>query len=158
MLITGCSTRKNTAGTRFYHALTTRYNVYFNGNEAYKAGLQAQQQGNKDNYMEMLPLYPIGNKETTGIGTSDYERAIEKAQKPFVSILSSDAPYVNQDGHTRTNTKNGWHVGSSILSYTVHGCYWEKHNIRKEISRKLPQPFLISCASMTDRRASLPKL
>ena len=81
MLVAGCSTRKNTAGTRFYHALTTRYNVYFNGNEAYKAGLQAQQQGNKDNYMEMLPLYPIGNKETTGIGTSDYERAIEKAQK-----------------------------------------------------------------------------
>ena len=31
--------------------------------------------------MEMLTLYPIGNKETTGIGTSDYERAIEKAQK-----------------------------------------------------------------------------
>ena len=54
MLVAGCSTRKNTAGTRFYHALTTRYNVYFNGNEAYKAGLQAQQQGNKDNYMEML--------------------------------------------------------------------------------------------------------
>lgn len=158
MLVAGCSTRKNTAGTRFYHALTTRYNVYFNGNEAYKAGLQAQQQGNKDNYMEMLPLYPIGNKETTGIGTSDYERAIEKAQKLFVNILSSDAPYVNQDGHTRTNTKNGCHVGSSILSYTVHGCYWEKHNIRKEISRKLPQPFLISCASMTDRRISLPKL
>ena len=52
MLVTGCSTRKNTAGTRFYHALTTRYNVYFNGNEAYKAGLQAQQQGNKDNYMD----------------------------------------------------------------------------------------------------------
>lgn len=105
MLVAGCSTRKNTAGTRFYHALTTRYNVYFNGNEAYKAGLQAQQQGNKDNYMEMLPLYPIGNKETTGIGTSDYERAIEKRKKLFVSILSSDAPYVNQDGHTRTNTK-----------------------------------------------------
>lgn len=81
MLVAGCSTRKNTAGTRFYHALTTRYNVYFNGNEAYKAGLMAQQQGNKDNYMEMLPLYPISNKETTGIGTSDFERAIEKAQK-----------------------------------------------------------------------------
>ena len=83
---------------------------------------------------------------------------LRKRKKPFVSILSSDAPYVNQDGHTRTNTKNGWHVGSSILSYTVHGCCWEKHNIRKEISRKLPQPFLISCASMTDKRASLPKL
>ncbi|WP_291529569.1 tetratricopeptide repeat protein [Bacteroides sp. UBA939] len=81
MLVAGCSTRKNTAGTRFYHALTTRYNIYFNGNEAYKAGLEAQQQGNKDNYMEMLPLYPINNKTSAGIGASDFDRAIEKAQK-----------------------------------------------------------------------------
>ena len=36
ILFTGCSTKKNTAGSRFYHAMTTRYNVYFNGNEAYK--------------------------------------------------------------------------------------------------------------------------
>lgn len=92
MLVAGCSTRKNTAGTRFYHALTTRYNVYFNGNEAYKAGLQAQQQGNKDNYMEMLPLYPIGNKETTGIGTSDYERAIEK-RKSYSSTFYQATPH-----------------------------------------------------------------
>lgn len=158
MLVAGCSTRKNTAGTRFYHALTTRYNVYFNGHEAYKSGLQAQQQGNKDNYMEMLPLYPIGNKETTGIGTSDYERAIEKAQKAIRQHSIKRRP-IRKPGRAYTDEyKNGWHVGSSILSYTVHGCYWEKHNIRKEISRKLPQPFLISCASMTDRRISLPKL
>ena len=36
LLLTGCSTKKNTKGSRFYHAMTTRYNVYFNGNEAYK--------------------------------------------------------------------------------------------------------------------------
>ena len=158
MLVAGCSTRKNTAGTRFYHALTTRYNVYFNGNEAYKAGLQAQQQGNKDNYMEMLPSIPSAIKKLQVSVLPTMSEPLKKRKKLFVNILSSDAPYVNQDGHTRTNTKNGWLVGSSILSYTVHGCYWEKHNIRKEISRKLPQPFLISCASMTDRRISLPKL
>lgn len=77
----GCSTRKNTAGSRFYHALTTRYNVYFNGHEAYKAGLLAQQEGNQDNYLEMIPLYPVGNKATAAIGTADFDRAIEKAEK-----------------------------------------------------------------------------
>ena len=30
---------------------------------------------------------------------------LKKRKKLFVNILSSDAPYVNQDGHTRTNTK-----------------------------------------------------
>ena len=81
ILFTGCSTKKNTAGSRFYHAMTTRYNVYFNGNEAYKSGCKAIEQGNKDNYMEMIPLYPIGNKSTVGTGSGDFERAIEKSQK-----------------------------------------------------------------------------
>ena len=107
MLVAGCSTRKNTAGTRFYHALTTRYNVYFNGNEAYKAGLQAQQQGNKDNYMEMLPLYPIGNKETTGIGTSDYERAIEKAQKAIRQHSIKRRP-IRKPGRAYTDEYKKW--------------------------------------------------
>lgn len=77
----GCSTKKNTAGTRFYHSLTTRYNVYFNGNEAYKEGMLAIEQGNKDNHLERIPMYPIGNKTTVGTGASSFERAIEKSQK-----------------------------------------------------------------------------
>ena len=77
----GCSTKKNTAGSRFYHSFTTRFNVFFNGNEAYKSGAKAIEDGNKDNYMEVIPLYPIGNKKTAGVGASDFDRAIEKSQK-----------------------------------------------------------------------------
>lgn len=80
-VITGCSTRKNTASTRFYHALTTKYNVYFNGNEAYKEGIKAMQDQNKDNYMDIIPLYPIGNPKTIGAGGTEFERTIEKSQK-----------------------------------------------------------------------------
>lgn len=81
MIIVGCSTKKNTAGVRFYHSFTTRFNVYFNGNEAYKEGFKAIEDGNKDSYQEILPLYPIGNKKTVGIGASNFDRAIEKSQK-----------------------------------------------------------------------------
>ncbi len=81
MVITGCSVKKNTAGSRFYQAFTTRYNVYFNGNEAFKKGNQAIEAGNKDSYLEMIPLYPIENKKTAGLGSSDFDRAIEKSQK-----------------------------------------------------------------------------
>ena len=38
-ILAGCSTKKNTKGSRFYQAMTTRFNVYFNGDEAYKAGV-----------------------------------------------------------------------------------------------------------------------
>lgn len=81
MIIVGCSTKKNTASTRFYHSLTARFNTYFNGNEAYKEGLKAIEDGNKDSYQETLPLYPIGNKKTIGMGSSNFDRAIEKSQK-----------------------------------------------------------------------------
>lgn len=79
--LAGCSVKKNTAGSRFYHSFTTRYNVYFNGHEAYKKGVEAIETGNKDSYLEMIPLYPIENKKTVGLGKSDFDRAIEKSQK-----------------------------------------------------------------------------
>ena len=81
LLLASCSTKKNTKGSRFYHSLTTRYNVYFNGNEAYKDGNRAIDKGNKDNFMETIPFYPVGNKSTAGQGQASFDRAIEKAQK-----------------------------------------------------------------------------
>lgn len=81
MAIVGCSTKKNTANTRFYHAFTARYNTYYNGHEAYKEGVLEMERANKDNYMEVLPYFPIGNKKTVGSGSGNFDRAIEKSQK-----------------------------------------------------------------------------
>lgn len=80
-LFAGCSMKENTASTRFYHSFTAKYNVYFNGSQAYKQGMTALETGNKDNYLEQVPLYPIENKTSVGLGTSDFDRAIEKCQK-----------------------------------------------------------------------------
>ena len=64
-----------------YHALTARYNTYYNGNVAYNQALKAQKTGHKDNYLEQLPLLIISDKETQKTGASNYDRAIEKSQK-----------------------------------------------------------------------------
>ena len=79
--LVSCSTKKNTAQTRRTQAFKARYNTYFNGHQAYLEGEKAQREGNKDNFTELLPLLPIGNKATLSLGTSNYERAIEKCQK-----------------------------------------------------------------------------
>ena len=81
VLLVSCSTRKNTPATRRVQAFKARYNTYFNGHEAYLDGVQAQKDGNKDNYTEVIPLLPIGNKATLSLGTSNFDRAIEKCQK-----------------------------------------------------------------------------
>lgn len=81
VVLTSCSTKKNTRGTRFWQAFNTRYNVYFNGNEAYKAGLEEKEKGNKDNYTETLPLFTVGNEKSKTLGKSNFETAITKCKK-----------------------------------------------------------------------------
>ena len=49
--------------------------------------------------MEMLPSYPIGNKETLQVSVlPTMSEPLKSAKKLFVNILSSDAPYVNRTG------------------------------------------------------------
>lgn len=81
LLLSACSTKKNTAGTRFWHSFTTRYNVYYNGHEAFKAGNLSKEEGNKDNYTEILPLFMAGNEKSRELGSSNYETAITKCEK-----------------------------------------------------------------------------
>lgn len=72
---------ENTAGTRFWHSFTTRYNVYYNGHEAYLKGCLAKEKGNKDNYTELLPFFLVGNENSRTLGKSDFETAITKCEK-----------------------------------------------------------------------------
>lgn len=80
-VIAGCSTEKNTAQTRWWHSFHAKYNTYYNGTVAYIDGSLEKEQGNVDNFTEMLPLYTVGNKNSRELGKSNYERAIEKSQK-----------------------------------------------------------------------------
>ncbi|MBR3472358.1 MAG: tetratricopeptide repeat protein [Prevotella sp.] len=81
LLLSGCSTEKNTAQTRFWHSFTANYNTYYNGAQAYIEGSLAKEKGNVDNFTEMIPLYTVGNKKTREVGKSNFDRAIEKSQK-----------------------------------------------------------------------------
>ena len=78
---TGCSTQKNTAKTRWWHSFKARYNTYYNGTLAYIDGSLEKENGNKDNFTEVLPLYTVGNKQSREIGKGNFEKAIEKCQK-----------------------------------------------------------------------------
>ena len=81
VLMTGCSTHKNTAQSRFWQSFTAKYNTYYNGSLAFTDGNQEKEKGNKDNYTEQLPLYAVGNKQSRELGKGNYDRAIEKMEK-----------------------------------------------------------------------------
>ena len=81
MLAAACSTQKNTPKTRFWHSFNAKYNTYYNGTLAYIDGSLEKENGNKDNYTEMIPLYTVGNKNSRQLGKGNFDRAIEKCQK-----------------------------------------------------------------------------
>lgn len=81
LLAASCSTKKNTALTRRVQAFKAKYNTYYNGTLSYKDGLLAQEQGNKDNCTEIIPVYMTGNKATAKMGSGSYKTAVEKCQK-----------------------------------------------------------------------------
>ena len=77
----GFAQNKNTAKSRFWHAFNARYNTYYNGHMAFLDGNLEKEKGHKDNFTELLPLYPVGNKQSRDIGKSHYERTVEKMEK-----------------------------------------------------------------------------
>lgn len=81
LLLCACSTKKNTGITRAYHSFTARYNTTYNGKVAFLEGLVAQEGGHKDDYTRLLPMYVSANEATAGLGKSNYETAILKAEK-----------------------------------------------------------------------------
>jgi hypothetical protein len=88
-----CSTRKDTVIRRNWHSLNTKYNVLFNGKEAFKKGIQEINDGYKDDWFQQLPIEPIKFEEdkiiiTTrfsgmGAGFGDAKKDENKASTPF---------------------------------------------------------------------------
>ena len=103
--ILACSTKKDTVINRNFHALTTKYNVLFNGEEAFKEGLEAINTTFEDDFWKQIPIEPLEftkevievpkfdnggfsgfgdadkNKKKTSASNSPFDRAEEKAVK-----------------------------------------------------------------------------
>ena len=81
LLLCQCSTKQNTSLSRGYQDFATRYNVYFNANESYKKGIEKINKKGKDNYSDILPIYPISKHENATVATAEMDICIEKCQK-----------------------------------------------------------------------------
>lgn len=97
LAVTGCSTQKNTPATRFWHAFNAKYNIYFNGSQAYIEGSLEKENGNKDNYTEIIPLYTVANKNSRELGKANFDRAIEKAEKAIARHSIKKRPVWDKD-------------------------------------------------------------
>lgn len=83
LLLTGCGTKKNTPISRNWQAFTTRYNVYFNGDQHFKEQLQNQEKAYEDDYTRFVLTHPAEAyaDPKSPKPTGDFKRTIEKMQK-----------------------------------------------------------------------------
>jgi len=83
VIISACSTKKNTAGTRFWHAMNTRYNVYYNGEKHYNEQIKKLENEYQDDYSTQLYIHPAEayNNPKATQPTTNFDRTIEKMQK-----------------------------------------------------------------------------
>ena len=81
VVLCGCSVKRNNFFSRNYHQLTTRYNVYFNGNQALKSGEKNMETRHKEDYTNLLPVFVSNNDQTRVLCSSDMDYATEKAVK-----------------------------------------------------------------------------
>lgn len=70
--------------------MTSRYNIYFNGRESFKAGVARVEAGHMDDYSDLLEIFEYSDPSTQSMCASDMERAIQKASK-VISLKSITA-------------------------------------------------------------------
>ena len=85
MVLIACSVKKDKFVNRNFHAVTTEYNVLFNGNVALDKGLEELKTTYQDNFWEILPIERVQRVEksisTEQSSNKNFERAEEKATK-----------------------------------------------------------------------------
>ena len=80
-LCVSCSTKRNTALSRGYQRMTSRYNVYYNAREAFKGGIENARKAYKNDYSHVLPVYEFSNDRASAAANGDMETTLKKSHK-----------------------------------------------------------------------------
>lgn len=84
-VLVSCSRKKDKFINRSFHAMSTKYNVLYNGNLAFESGKNGLIESFKDDYWQVLPVERMRVSEEIFLPgankNADFERAEEKAVK-----------------------------------------------------------------------------
>jgi tetratricopeptide (TPR) repeat protein len=79
LLAVSCTNKKNTVVTRAFHNLTSRYNGYYWATESINDGLFKIEQGHKEDYNKILPLFVYPDNVSSKTIYPEMDRAIKKS-------------------------------------------------------------------------------
>ncbi|MGM0530893.1 MAG: tetratricopeptide repeat protein [Bacteroidota bacterium] len=112
-----CSTEKNTAITRFYHNLTSYYNILFNAEESYEEGLNRYTDGYQYDFTRTLPLFIHGNEDLSENIKPQMDRTIEKCSKLIRLHSISSKPESLKDQRDLSKEEKEYYNKSEFNKY-----------------------------------------
>lgn len=140
---------KNTSLSRNYHDLTAHYNVYFNGKESYKKGIEKANNAIRNDYNRILKVFLYEDEGVHSAVSGDMKRAIDKATKVITFHSITAKPKVkegNQSAKDRAfyekNEYNKWVDDSYMLmgqAYMFQGSYFLASETFKHVLVTFPR-------------------
>ncbi len=79
LLISGCTTQKNTAIHRGWHNMNARYNGYFYSREYIKESIKKVEKANKDDFTKLIPLFIYTDNQNAKDYYGDFDKTIKKS-------------------------------------------------------------------------------
>jgi predicted negative regulator of RcsB-dependent stress response len=120
-ILSGCSVEKNTGTSRFYQGLTSKFNIYFNGNESFKAGVAKVNAGYRDDFSDLLKIFEYSDPASPSVCSANMVRAIQKASK-IIQLKSITAkPEIKKN--TIPNEKEEEFMNRKEYNEWVDDCY-----------------------------------
>lgn len=95
VLFSSCSQEKNTLVNRTYHNLNAHYNGYYNGEEAWRLGVQKLEANYKPDYYNLLPVFIYGTEDEVQAIYTDMDLAVEKASR----TIQRHSMYIRKKEH-----------------------------------------------------------
>lgn len=117
--LSACSVKNNNSFTRFYHNLTSRYNVLYNGELSFNEKYQEDLNNLNESYAKQIPVDPIAyniiNSDEENKNLS-YQISIDKGRKAIEehSIRSKPA---KEEGWKKDPKKRAWHEKIEYNTY-----------------------------------------
>ncbi|MHC0439609.1 type IX secretion system periplasmic lipoprotein PorW/SprE [Flavobacterium sp. 3-210] len=102
-----CSTKNNTFVNRNSHALSTKYNILYNGGIGLDKGLKSIQNNNQDNFWKILPIEKMQFDENFSEG--------EKTKNPDFELAETKA--------TKAIQKHSMNIGGREKNYQIDEAY-----------------------------------
>jgi tetratricopeptide (TPR) repeat protein len=147
--LVSCSVEKNTSLSRNFHNLTSHYNIYYNGYESYKRGIERARSSVRNDYNRILPLFLFEDEGVNSAVNADMKRAIDKATKVITFHSITAKPKVKEGNQSakdqdfyEQNEYNKWVDDSYMLmgkAYMYQGEYFLAAETFKHIMITFPR-------------------